>query len=173
MCFGLLRTRSASSYISAPSLRIPAPTVRSQRVLCAQRRKKGSTMCCWSSYTWPAYIWSILSILSAITVGVSVYFSNWIQLQEADGRWSSMSPYRICANFSSQITIQCEDYLSFEEMFSDWWRACTILVGAGACFLILVAITSVFGMVVPRLFSKVVTVLIAGVQFIGGESLAV
>lgn len=129
-------------------------------------------MCCWSSYTWPAYIWSVLSILSAIVVGVSVYFSNWIQLQEVDGLWSSMSPYRICANFSSQITIECEDYLSFNEMFSDWWRACTILVGAGACFLILVAITSVFGMVVPRLFSKIVTVLIAGVQFFGGEPLA-
>ena len=84
-----------------------------------------------------------------------------------------MSPYRMCANFSSQITIQCEDYLSFEEMFSDWWRACTILMGAGACFLILVAVTSAFGMVVPRLFSKIVTVLIAAVQFIGGELLAI
>jgi hypothetical protein len=122
-------------------------------------------MCCWSSYTWPAYIWSIVSVLAAITVAFSVYFSNWIQLG-GEGNYTSLSPYRLCEGQRIQISVDCAEYLSFDNIYSDYWKASTILFGVGACLLILVAITSLFGMVVPRLFSKIVTILMIVAQTI-------
>ena len=125
-------------------------------------------MCCWSSYTWPAYIWTILSLISAITVSFSIYFSNWIHFVE-NGKITSLSTFRICPNSTETIQVSCEDYLSFENMYSDEWRACTIILGIGACLLILVALTAIFGMFIPRLFNKCVTAITAVTQILAGE----
>ena len=156
--------RWACSPIKVPTF--PSHTSRSRR-----RRRK---MCCWSSYTWPAYIWSVVSVVAAVTVSFSIYFSNWVEIIDSSrGNVTSLSPYRTCVNQRERITVECSDYLNFDRILSDEWRACTILLGIGACLLILVAITSLFGMVVPRLFSKVVTVLMAITQGIAGECVCV
>ena len=45
----------------------------------------------------------------------------------------------------------------------------TLLMGAGACFLVLVALTAIFGLFVIKLFNKVVVVLTMVFQILGGE----
>ena len=123
---------------------------------------------CCSSYTASAYIWAVLSIISAITCPFGLYFSNWLEREYSDGRITSLSSYRKCENETGRITVSCDDYYSFEEMYSSWWKAVTLLFGAGACLLILVALTATFGFCIKHLFNIVVAVITIIAQILGG-----
>lgn len=124
---------------------------------------------CCSSYTAPAYIWAILSIISAIACPFGIYFSNWLELEYSDGKITSLSSFRKCENESSRITVSCDDYYSFGEIYSASWQAVTLLFGMGACLLILVALTGIFGFFVKHLFNAVVGVISIIAQCIGGK----
>ena len=132
---------------------------------------------CPSSYTAPAYIWAFLSILAAIACPFGIYFSNWIEITRevhvVNGvnrtEYDSFSSFRLCRNESSRFSTSCSSYLTFGEIFSHEWRAVTLLMGAGACFLVLVALTAIFGFFVIKLFNRVVVVLTVVFQMLGGE----
>lgn len=95
-----------------------------------------------------------------------LYFSNWIE-KETNGTISSASSFRLCLMQSSRISSNCESYYSFNEMYSIEWKTVTLLIGIGACFLMLVALTSLFGLFVRYLFNKVVAVLTIIFQLLG------
>lgn len=124
---------------------------------------------CCSSYTAPAYIWAALSIIAAILCPFGLYFSNWLEKSAGDGRWDSVSSFRVCRNESSMISTACSSYLSFGQIYSAEWKAVTLLMGLGACLLVLVALTAIFGFCVTKLFNKVVVVLTFSFQLLGGE----
>lgn len=123
---------------------------------------------CCSSYTAPAYIWAFLSILAAITCPFGLYFSNWLEREEPGGMVSSLSSFRECTN-ETAISVTCDQYKSFGDIPSDAWRAVTLMFGIGACLLILVALTAIFGFCVKHLFNIVVTVITVIAQTLGGE----
>jgi hypothetical protein len=125
---------------------------------------------CFSSYTVPAYIWAVLSIIAAILCPFGLYFSNWLERETSDGKgWDSVSSFRVCRNESSRISTSCSSYRSFDQIFSDEWKAVTLLMGAGACLLVLVALTALFGFCVTKLFNKTVVVLTFCFQLLGGK----
>lgn len=123
---------------------------------------------CPSSYTVPAYIWAFLSILAAVMCPLGLYFSNWLEIRSEDN-WDSLSSFRICRNESSRISVSCSSYFTFNQIYSKEWKAVTLLMGGGACFLVLVALTAIFGFFVVKLFNKVVVVLTFVFQLLGGE----
>lgn len=122
---------------------------------------------CPSSYSAPAYVWALFSVVSACMCPFGLYFSNWIE-KETNGTISSASSFRLCLMQSSRISSNCESYYSFNEMYSIEWKTVTLLIGIGACFLMLVALTSLFGLFVRYLFNKVVAVLTIIFQLLGG-----
>ena len=122
---------------------------------------------CYSSYIVPAYIWAVLSIVAAILCPFGLYFSNWLE-RSVDGNWDSVSSFRVCRNESSRISTDCTSYLSFDQIYSAEWKAVTLLMGAGACLLVLVALTAIFGFCITKLFNKAVVVLTFSFQLLGG-----
>lgn len=126
---------------------------------------------CPSSYKPPAYVWAFMSILAAIMCPFGLYYSNWLERQEPHGSWNSMSSFRLCLNRSSRIATDCTSYLTFGNIYSIEWKAVTLLMGLGACFLLLVALTSIFGFFVRKLFNKVVVVMTFCFQALGSELL--
>ena len=125
---------------------------------------------CPSSYTIPAYIWAFLSIIAAILCPLGIYFSNWL-VRENNGTFDTVSSFRVCLNETSRTSLSCSSYLTFDQIYSAEWKAVTLLMGAGGCFLVLVALTSIFGFCVKRLFSLVVMILTLIFQAFGSESL--
>lgn len=130
--------------------------------------KKFKCKCC-SSYTWPAYIWASLSILAAFMCPFGLYFSNWLVARQADGTYNSVSSFRVCLNETSRISFSCDSYLMFDRMYSTYWQAVTLLMGIGTCFMVLVALTSIFGFFVRKLFNPVVVAITGSFQALGGE----
>lgn len=124
---------------------------------------------CPSSYTPLAYIWSILSIIAAIMCPFGLYFSNWLERVVEGGGWDSYSSFRLCRNESSRISTSCSSYLMFGQIPSDEWKAVTLLMGFGACLLVLVALTAICGFFITKLFNKVVVVLTFSFQLLGGK----
>lgn len=122
---------------------------------------------CPSSYRRPAYIWVFASILAAIMCPFGLYYSNWLEIEQSPGHWSSMSSFRLCLN-RSRISIDCTSYLTFGEMYSTEWKAVTLMMGVGACLILLVALASVFGLCVRKMFNKYVVALIFCLQGLGG-----
>ena len=123
---------------------------------------------CPSSYTIPAYVWAFLSMIAAIMCAFGLYFSNWIEKQEGE-YWTSASSFRLCLNETSRFSAGCSSYMSFNDIYSTEWKAVTLLMGLGACFLILVGLTAFFGFIVNKLFNLVVAILTFSFQLIGGE----
>ena len=123
---------------------------------------------CSSSYVLPSYIWAFMSILSAIMCPFGLYYSNWLERESPNATWHSMSSFRLCLN-RSRISVDCTSYLTFGEIYSAEWQAVTLLMGLGACFLLLVALTSIFGFCVKKLFNKVVSALTFCVQGLGSK----
>ena len=126
---------------------------------------------CPSSYKPPAYIWAFMSILAAIMCPFGLYYSNWLEKREQNGNWNSMSSFRLCLNRSSRISTSCTSYLTFGNIYSVEWKAVTLLMGLGAYLLLLVALTSIFGFFVRKLFNKVVVVMTFCFQALGSELL--
>lgn len=127
---------------------------------------------CCSSYTWPAYIWATLSILAAFMCPFGLYFSNWLVARQEDGTYNSVSSFRVCLNETSRISFSCDSYLMFDGIYSSYWQAVTLLMGIGTCFIVLVALTSIFGFFVRKLFNPVVVAITGSFQALGGEQLA-
>ena len=82
-----------------------------------------------------------------------------------------MSSFRLCLNESSRISSECTSYVTFGNIYSTEWKAVTLLMGLGACLLLLVALTSIFGFFVRKLFNKVVVVMTLCFQALGSELL--
>lgn len=123
---------------------------------------------CPSSYTPLAYIWAVCSIVAATMCPFGLYFSNWLEKQEVGGGWDSVSSFRVCKNETSRISTGCSSYLTFGQIYSSEWKAVTLLLGIGACFLVLVALTAIFGFCIVKLFNKAVVVLTFCFQLLGG-----
>ena len=126
-------------------------------------------MCQFSSYNVPAFIWTVLSGIAALACSIGLYFSNWIERDVGDNEVNSMSSYRVCIQYS-KFSFSCDSYLSFGNIYSPEWKACTVMMGCGACLLILVALTSLFGLCVKKLFNIVICVIIVVSQVTAGES---
>ena len=123
---------------------------------------------CCSSYTTPAYAWAVLSALAAFMCPFGLYFSNWLEREEG-GRYNSVSSFRLCLNETSRISVACDSYLTFGDMYSPEWQAVTLMMGIGACLLVLAALMAIFGLFVRKLFSKGVVALTTMVQALGGK----
>ena len=123
---------------------------------------------CFSSYTVPAYIWAVLSILAAVLCPFGLYHSNWLERSAGSGTWDSVSSFRVCMN-RSRLATDCSSYLTFNQIPSMEWQAVTLLMGIGACFLVLVALTAIFGFFITKLFNVVVVILTFCFQLLGGE----
>ncbi len=123
---------------------------------------------CPSSYTIPAYIWAFLSIAAAILCPMGIYFPNWL-VRERSGTFDTVSSFRVCLNETSPTSLGCSSYLNFDQIFSPEWKAVTLLMGAGGCFLVLVALTAIFGFCVRQLFNLVVMILSLIFQALGSE----
>ena len=123
---------------------------------------------CCSSYTPSAYIWAVLSIISAILCPIGLYFSNWLQKELPSG-YTSFSSFRLCMNQSTQISFSCDSYFTFNEIYTPHWKAVTLLMGAGACCLVFTSLLSLFGFCVTKLFNKCITAVVAIFQSLGGE----
>ena len=139
-------------------------TERKHKPLNMTRRK------CYSSYTLPAYVWTVLSPLSAIACSIGLYFSNWLQKETPENTYNSVSSFRLCLNETSQFSLSCEAYLSFNDIYSMEWKATTLLMGIGACCLVFACAMSLFGLCIRKLFNSCVTILVTVVQCLGGES---
>lgn len=126
---------------------------------------------CYSSYTIPAYLWVLVSSLAAVICPIGLYFSNWLQRETPENTYNSLSPYRLCLNETKLISLSCDAYYSFNEIYSTEWKAITLMMGFGACCLIFVAAMSFLGFCVRKLFNVIVTVLVATVQCLGGQSI--
>lgn len=127
---------------------------------------------CLSSYIALSYIWAFLSIIIAIICPFGLYFSNWLEktyVIDGSSTFDSVSSFRVCLNESSRISFECSSYNTFDGIFSPEWQAATLLMGAGSCLLVLVALTSIFGFCVSKLFNRVVVVLTFLFQLFGGE----
>lgn len=124
---------------------------------------------CCGSYTAPAYVWTILSVLSALMCPFGLYFSNWLEHVSPEGTVSSLSSFRRCINETQRITVSCDDYLNFNDIYSPAWKAVTIIFGIGACLQILVALTAIFGLCINQLFNVCVLIITIAAQVIGGE----
>ena len=125
---------------------------------------------CCSSYTPLAYLWTLLSVLCALLCPFGLYFSNWLEHVSQDGNSiTSLSSFRRCPNATSQLSVSCEEYLNFGEIYSMAWQAVTLLFGLGACLFILVALTSLFGLCIRHLFNKCVVVITIVSQSLGGK----
>lgn len=128
---------------------------------------------CCSSYTPVAVIWAILSVLAAVICPFGLYFSNWIEYVSPDGSSvTSTSSFRICSN-DSRITVSCDEYLNFNEIYSPAWQAVTLLFGLGSCLLILVALTALFGFCIKHLFNVCVVVITVISQSLGGNYISI
>ncbi len=123
---------------------------------------------CPSSYTIPAYIWAVLSIVASILCPIGIYFPNWL-VREENGVFNTASSFRVCLNETSQSALSCSSYLNFGEIFSPEWKSVTLLMGAGGCLLVLVALTALFGFCVRQLFNVVVMILSLVFQALGSE----
>ena len=124
---------------------------------------------CWSSYTLPAYLWTVFSFFTAVICPVGLYYSNWLQKVTPEGTYNSLSPYRLCLNETGQFSTSCQAYFSFDEIYSSEWKAITLLMGIGACCLIFSGVMSLFGLCIKKLFNVYVTVLVVILQCLGGE----
>lgn len=124
-------------------------------------------MCRFSSYNLPAFVWTVLSVIAALACSIGLYFSNWIERDVGDNEVNSMSSYRVCIGYK-KISVSCDSYLSFGDIYSPEWKACTVMMGCGACLLILVALTSLFGLCVKKLFNIVICVIIIVSQVLAG-----
>ena len=125
-------------------------------------------MCRFSSYNLPAFVWTFLSVIAALACSIGLYFSNWIERDTGGDKVNAMSPYRVCFRYD-MISVSCDSYMSFGEIFSPEWRACTVMMGCGACLLILVALTSLFGLCVKKLFNVIICAIIITSQVLAGE----
>ena len=125
-------------------------------------------MCRFTSYNLPSFVWTFLSVIAAITCSIGIYFSNWIERDAVNGNVNAMSSYRVCIGHG-KISLGCDSYLSFGDIFSPEWQACTIMLGCGACLLILVALTSLFGLCVRKLFNLVICIIIVSSQVLAGK----
>lgn len=123
---------------------------------------------CPSSYTIPAYIWAFLSIVAAILCPIGIYFPSWL-VRERNGAFDSVSSFRVCLNETTVSALSCSSYLTFDDIFSPEWKAVTLLMGAGGCLLVLVALTALFGLCVRQLFNLVVMILSLVFQALGSE----
>ena len=152
-----------------------ANSISSESLLLAGTRRSEEKMAktlkckCCSSYTWPAYIWATLSILAAFMCPFGLYFSNWLVARQEDGTYNSVSSFRVCLNETSRISFSCDSYLMFDGIYSTYWQAVTLLMGIGTCFIVLVALTSIFGFFVRKLFNPVVVAITGSFQALGGE----
>lgn len=126
---------------------------------------------CYSSYTPLSYLWAFLSLLAALLCSIGLYFSNWLQRETPEGTYNSVSPFRLCLNESSQLSMSCDAYLSFNEMYSSHWKAVTLLMGFGACLSVLSALLALFGLCVQKLFNFFVTGVAVSSQGLAGELL--
>lgn len=124
-------------------------------------------MCRFTSYNLPSFVWAFLSVTAAIACSIGIYFSNWIERDAINGNVNAMSSYRVCQEHG-KISFGCDSYLSFGDIFSPEWQACTIMLGCGACLLILVALTSLFGLCVRKLFNIVICIIIVTSQALAG-----
>ena len=129
-------------------------------------------MCRFSSYNPPAFVWTFLSVIAALACSVGLYFSNWIERDVGNEQVDSMSSYRVCRGYD-KISVSCDSYLSFGNIYSPEWQACTVMMGCGACLLILVALTSLFGLCVKKLFNIIICVIIVSAQVLAGKRLCV
>jgi len=125
-------------------------------------------MCRFTSYNLPSFVWTFLSVIAAIACAIGIYFSNWIERDAVDDKVNAMSSYRACMEYAS-ISLECDSYLSFGDIFSPEWQACTVMLGCGACLLILVALTSLFGLCVRKLFNLVICIIIVTSQVLAGK----
>lgn len=122
-----------------------------------------------SRWTLPSLLWSVVSVVSAILCSVGVYFSNWLQHETNAGLYNSISSFRLCVNQSSQISISCESYFTFNDISSTEWQAVTLIMGAGACFLVFTALLSLFVICGYNFFTKCSTCVLATLQSVGGK----
>ena len=127
-----------------------------------------SCRCC-STYTLPAFLWALLSSVAAVLCPTGLYFSNWLQRKTPYNTYNSLSSFRLCLNETNLITVSCDAYMSFNEIYSAEWKAITLLMGFGACCLIFAALMSLFGICVRKLFNKCITASVATLQGLGGE----
>ena len=128
----------------------------------------GCCKCC-SRWALPALVWSFLSLTTAVLCALGLYFSNWLQRESSNGTYNSVSSFRLCVNESSQISISCDSYFTFNEIYSTEWQVVTLLMGLGACFLVFAALLSLFIFCVHKFFNKCVTSTIAVIQCLGGN----
>ena len=124
---------------------------------------------CCSSYTIPAYLWTVFSSISAVLCSIGLYFSNWLERETPESTYNSVSSFRLCLNETKQLSTTCEAYFSFDEIYSPEWKAITLLMGMGSCSLIFAGAMSLFGLCIRKLYNRYVTVLVAAVQCLGGK----
>ena len=123
---------------------------------------------CCSSYTWPAYVWTVFSSLSGLLCSLGLYFSNWLQRETPENTYNSLSAFRLCLNETNQFSLSCVAYFSFNDIYSTEWKVVTLLMGTAALCLVFAATMSLFGLCVRKLFNKYTTVLVAVSQALGG-----
>lgn len=122
-----------------------------------------------SRWTLPSLLWSVISLFSATLCSLGLYFSNWLQREAADGVYNSISSFRLCLNQSSIISVSCDSYFTFNEIYSTEWQAVTLLMGAGACFLVFTALLSIFVICGYKFFTVCTVGIIATLQSVGGR----
>lgn len=122
-----------------------------------------------SRWTLPSLLWSVVSLLSAGLCSLGVYFSNWLQRETDGGVYNSISSFRLCLNQTNQISISCDSYFTFNDIPSTEWQAVTLIMGAGACFLVFTALLSLFVICGYNFFTKCSTCVLGSLQSMGGE----
>lgn len=118
--------------------------------------------------------WVFLSTASALLCSTGFFLPYWIQ-GNIYNLTVHLGVFRRCnflvkrENGLSVFKEACGRYASFQDIPSEAWKACTVMIGIGCGFLLLVAFTGMFSCCFKDIASRSSTRVGGTVQFLAGN----
>ena len=118
--------------------------------------------------------WVLLSIVSALLACTGFFLPYWIQGKIYNST-VYLGVFRRCnflikgENGLSFLEKACGRYASFQHIPSEAWKACTVMIGIGCVFLLLVAFTAVFSCCFKDIVTRTSARVGGAFQFLAGK----
>lgn len=118
--------------------------------------------------------WVLLSIISALLACTGYFLPYWVQGKIYNST-VYLGVFRRC-NFLikgedglSFLEKACGRYASFQDIPSEAWKACTVMIGIGCGFLLLVALTAMLSCCLKDIVTKTSARVGGAFQFLAGK----
>ncbi|XP_078380272.1 LHFPL tetraspan subfamily member 6 protein-like [Oculina patagonica] len=128
--------------------------------------------------TTTGFFWVTLSVLSSLLASTGYFLPYWIE-GNIYNTTVYLGVFRRC-NFLikgkdglSSIQRACGRYASFQDIPSEAWKACTVMMGIGCGFLLLVALTAILSCCLKDIVTKTSARVGGAFQFLAGFLLAI